>query len=173
MLKSCPQECVVQSGLVNLLCERAECASSFRGAAYARIKHPNLMNELSGKREKLLSDLQSDAFKYFVNEVNPDNGLVVDCTKEGWPSSIAAVGMALSSYPVGVERKLITRDEAVDRTLRKLRFFANSEQSTNADATGYKGFYYHFLDMQTGKRARDSEISTIDSTVLIAGMLAA
>src|SRR3989442_2278429 len=108
------------------------------------------MNELSNERQKLLSDLQRDSFKYFVNEVNPDNGLVVDCTKEGWPSSIAAVGMALSSYPVGVERNLISRDEAVDRTLRKLRFFANSEQGAEPNATGYKGFYYHFLDMQTG-----------------------
>jgi len=131
------------------------------------------MDPLTAQQEKLLSDLQSDAFKYFIHEVNPDNGLVVDCTKEAWPSSIAAVGMALSSYPVGVERNLISRDEAVDRTLRKLRFFANSEQSTNADATGYKGFYYHFLDMQTGKRAWECEISTIDSTFLIAGMLAA
>src|SRR5881398_2501741 len=102
----------------------------------------------SDEREKLLSSLQSDAFNYFVNEVNPDNGLVVDSTKEGWPSSIAAIGMALSAYPVGVEREFITREEAVDRTLRKLRFFAASEQSENPNATGYKGFYYHFLDMK-------------------------
>src|SRR3979411_1712751 len=94
------------------------------------------MNELSVKREKLLSDLQSDAFKYFVNEVNPDNGLVVDCTKEGWPSSIAAVGMALSSYPVGVEHNLITREEAIERTLTTLRFFAASEQRTDPDRPG-------------------------------------
>ena len=131
------------------------------------------MPELTSDQEKLLSDLQSDAFKYFVHEVNPDNGLVVDCTKEGWPSSIAAVGMALSCYPVGVERQWISRDEAIERTLRKLHFFANSEQSTKADATGYKGFYYHFLDMKTGKRAWECEISTIDSTFLFAGMLVA
>src|SRR5712692_4411231 len=86
------------------------------------------MNQPTRGREKLLSDLQSDAFKYFVNEVNLDNGLVVDCTKEGWPSSIAAVGMALSSYPVGVERNLITREEAIERTLQTLRFFAASEE---------------------------------------------
>ena len=131
------------------------------------------MPELTSDQEKLLSDLQSDAFKYFVHEVNPDNGLVVDCTKEGWPSSIAAVGMALSCYPVGVERQWISRDEAIERTLRKLHFFANSEQNTKADATGYKGFYYHFLDMKTGKRAWECEISTIDSTFLFAGMLVA
>src|SRR5438552_17002547 len=101
----------------------------------------------SDEREKLLSSLQSDAFNYFVNEVNPDNGQVVDSTKEGWPSSIAAVGMALSAYPVGVEHNFISREDAIERTLKKLRFFANSEQSTSPNATGYKGFYYHFLDM--------------------------
>src|SRR6266404_1668323 len=131
------------------------------------------MNKLSSQQQKLLWDIQSDAFKYFVHEVNPDNGLVVDCTKDGWPSSIAAVGMALSAYPVGVERGFITREEAIDRTLRKLRFFAGSEQSTSPDATGYKGFYYHFLDMQTGRRAWQCELSTIDSTFLFAGMLVA
>src|SRR5438874_3607081 len=116
------------------------------------------MYELSNEQEKLLSDLQSDAFKYFIHEVNSENGLVVDCTKEGWPSSIAATGMALSAYPVGVEHNFITRAEAVERTLRKLRFFAGSEQSTNAYATGHKGFYYHFLDMQTGRRAWQCEL---------------
>src|SRR5438876_10105460 len=131
------------------------------------------MHELSNQHDKLLSDIQTDAFSYFMHEVNPSNGLVADCTKEGWPSSIAAVGMALSVYPVGVERNFITRDEAIERTLRKLRFFAASEQSTSPDATGYKGFYYHFLDMQTGRRAWQCELSTIDTTVLFAGMLVA
>ena len=131
------------------------------------------MRTLSSQQEKLLSELQSDAFKYFVHEVNLDNGLVADCTKGGWPSSIAAVGMALSAYPVGVERGLITREQAIARTLTKLRFFAESEQSTSPGATGYKGFYYHFLDMKTGRRAWECELSTIDSTFLFAGMLAA
>ena len=131
------------------------------------------MNELSRQQEKLLSDLQSDAFQYFIHEVNPDNGLVVDSTKGGWPSSIAAVGMALSVYPVGVEHGFITRAEAIERTLKTLRFFTNSEQSTSPNATGYKGFYYHFLDMKSGRRAWRCELSTIDSTFLFAGMLAA
>jgi hypothetical protein len=131
------------------------------------------MHEFSSQQEKLLSDIQTDAFKYFVHEVNPSNGLVADCTKDRWPSSIAAVGMALSAYPVGVEHGFIPREEAIERTLKKLRFFAGSEQSERPDATGYKGFYYHFLDMQTGRRAWECEVSTIDSTFLFAGMLAA
>src|SRR5215831_3328437 len=122
---------------------------------------------------QLLSRLQSDAFKYFIHEVNSDTGLVKDSTKAGWPSSIAAVGMALSAYPVGVEHGFIKRDEAIALTLRKLQFFARSEQSQRPTATGYKGFYYHFLDMESGKRAWQCELSTVDSAFLFAGMLLA
>src|SRR3989442_15809842 len=128
-------------------------------AVLPQLQSASFMYELTKKQEKLLSDLQRDAFKYFVHEVNRDNGLVVDCTKGGWPSSIAAVGMALSAYPVGVEQGFIARDEAIERTLRKLRFLAGSEQSKSPNATGYKGFYYHFLDMQTGRRAWECELS--------------
>src|SRR6266516_2368816 len=125
------------------------------------------------KRRKLLDGLQADAFKYFLHEVNPANGLVVDCTKENFPSSIAATGLALSAYPLGVEHGFLSRRKAVERTLTTLGFFANSEQSKSPEATGYKGFYYHFLDMQTGRRAWACELSTIDSAFLFGGMLAA
>jgi hypothetical protein len=120
-----------------------------------------------------LARLQRNAFRYFWTEVNPTNGLVVDSTKEGWPASIAAIGMALAIYPIGVQRGFITRKEAVARTLTTLRFFWQSPQGTAADATGYRGFYYHFLDMQTGKRAWNCELSTVDTTFLLAGALTA
>lgn len=131
------------------------------------------MFKLTEERRKHLDALQADAFKYFVHEMNPVNGLIVDCTKKDFPASIAAVGLALSCYPTGVKYGWLTRAEAIKRTLTTLRFFAKSEQSKNADATGYKGFYYHFLDMRTGRRAWQSELSTVDSGFLIAGMLAA
>ncbi len=121
----------------------------------------------------LLARLQRKTFQYFWTEVNPANGLVVDSTKEGWPSSIAAVGMALAIYPIGVQRDFITRKEAVGRTLTTLRFFWQSPQGTATDATGYRGFYYHFLDMKTGKRVWNCELSTVDTTFLLAGALTA
>lgn len=120
-----------------------------------------------------LEALQRLTFDYFLKETNPRNGLVPDSTREGAPSSITATGFALASYPVGVERKFLTRNDAVKRTLTTLRFFWASPHGPEADATGYKGFYYHFLDMKTGRRAWDSELSTIDSTFLIAGALTA
>ena len=118
-----------------------------------------------------LTALQREAFAYFVHEVNPVNGLVADTAREGAPASISAVGLALAAYPVGVERGFIAREEAVERTLATLRFFWNSPQGTQPDATGYQGFYYHLLDRKTGKRAGKCELSTIDSALLLAGML--
>jgi len=119
----------------------------------------------------LLSSLQKDSFNYFLHEVNEKNGLIRDKTKDGWPASIAAVGMALTVYPIGVERGFMSRAHAVKRTLATLRFCANSEQSTAYTATGYKGFYYHFLDMESGTRVWNCELSSIDSALLIAGVL--
>jgi len=130
---------------------------------------------MSGASEKSegLAELQRDTLGYFIHEANPGNGLVPDNTRYGAPSSIAAVGFALSSYPVGVERGILRREEAVARTLSTLRFFRKSPQGKKPDATGYKGFYYHFLDMKTGRRARLCELSTIDSAILLAGALVA
>ncbi|WP_246678030.1 MULTISPECIES: glucoamylase family protein [unclassified Mesorhizobium] len=123
--------------------------------------------------DDLLATLQSRTFDYFLYEANEANGLVADRTRKGSPASIAAVGLALTSYPVGVVRGFMTRKQACARTLTTLRFFHNSTQSTEPDATGYKGFYYHFLDMQTGRRAWQCELSTIDTALLIAGILTA
>jgi hypothetical protein len=121
----------------------------------------------------LLDQLQRGTFNYFQQEANEGNGLVADCTKDQSIASIAAVGLALTVYPVAVERGFLPRAMAVARTLATLRFFWHSAQSTAPDATGYKGFYYHFLDMQTGRRVRQVELSTIDTAILLAGVLAA
>jgi hypothetical protein len=122
---------------------------------------------------KILEELQRKTFNYFLHETNLQNGLVIDKTQPGTPASIAAVGLALSSYPVAVERHFIRRADAVRRILATLRFFHKSVQSAAPDATGYKGFYYHFLDMKSGRRAWKCELSTIDTAFLLAGMLLA
>jgi len=120
-----------------------------------------------------LERLQRDTFGYFLEETNPRNGLVPDNTRGGAPSSITAVGLGLAAATVAVERNLLTRVEARDRVLTTLRFLWGSPQGEAPEATGYRGFFYHFLDMRTGRRARKSELSTIDTTFLIAGALAA
>jgi hypothetical protein len=119
-----------------------------------------------------LRALQETTLHYYLKEVSQANGLIGDSTQPGAPASIAAVGMALASAPAAVERQLRDRQTLAGWTLRTLRFFAGSRQGSEPDATGYKGFYYHFLDMQTGRRAWNCELSTIDSAFLFAGMLA-
>ena len=120
-----------------------------------------------------LAKLERDTFRYFADEINLENGLVRDKTSSGSPASIAVVGFALTAYPIAVERKYLTRREAVKRTLTTLRFFHDAPHGKEPDATGYKGFYYHFLDMKTGRRVWKCELSTIDTTYLIAGALTA
>ena len=123
--------------------------------------------------DDLLDRLQSAAFGYFLRETNLANGLVADSTRAGSPASIAVVGFALSVYPVAVERGWMPREQAVERVLLTLRFFWSSPQGEAVGLTGYMGFYYHFLDQHTGLRTWQSELSLIDTSLLLAGALTA
>lgn len=129
-----------------------------------RVLEPSLTDES-------LAELERDTFNYFAAEMNLENGLIPDSTKQGAPCSIAVVGFALTAYPIAVERGYMTRKEAIKRCLLNLRFFHDGIQGTSPDAVGHKGFYYHFLDMRTGRRVWKSEVSTIDTTYLLAGAL--
>ncbi|HEU4888676.1 MAG TPA: glucoamylase family protein [Thermoanaerobaculia bacterium] len=120
----------------------------------------------------LLEDVQKRTFLFFWETTNPANGLVPD----RWPtpsfSSIAAVGFGLTAYGVGVERGWVTREAAAQRVLTTLQFFLNSKQGeARSGVTGYRGFYYHFVDMKSGERFKEVELSTIDTTLLLAGTL--
>ena len=131
------------------------------------VSHPQ------GTDSEMLDRLRSETFDYFRHEANPANGLIPDKTQPGSPSSIAAIGMGLSVYVVAVERNLLSRAEAVNRTLTILRFFHSSHQGPEPHATGYKGFYYQFIDMKNGCRAWQCELSTIDTAIFMAGVLTA
>jgi len=121
----------------------------------------------------LIDGCQRAAFGYFLENVNEVNGLVSDTSRGGSPASIAVVGFALSCYPIGIERGWISREHAAELTLAALRFFRDSPQNKEEDSTGYKGFYYHFLDMQSGRRVWQSELSMVDTSLLMAGILVA
>ncbi len=123
--------------------------------------------------EALLDRLQRGAFGYFTAYANAANGLIADTSRADSPCSIAVVGFALSCYPIAVERGWMSRAAALARTLETLRFFWRSKQDNQPNATGFKGFYYHFLDMQSGGRVWQCELSLIDTTLLIAGVLTA
>src|SRR5436853_5676060 len=119
-----------------------------------------------------LDTLEERTFHYFWDLTNTTNGLTPDRSPTPSFSSIAAVGFALTAYPIGAERGYITRAQAAARTLTTLQFFWTATQDSSASgATGYHGFFYHFLDMSTGKRYQTVELSTIDTALLLAGVL--
>ena len=132
---------------------------------------PNLNPQAT--ESELLANLRHAIVDYYRKVSNPQNGLIADRNEPGSPSSIAAVGMGLSVYIVAVERGILSRTDAVERTLALLRFLHSSHQGPEPNATGYKGFYYHFLDMQTGRRAIECELSTVDTAIMMAGILTA
>src|SRR6516225_5450718 len=101
-----------------------------------------------------------------------DHGLVRDKTDLNAPSSIAAVGLALASIPVIVERGVVIRKFAAKIARRRLRHLLDLPQGPQADAAGHKGFFYHFLDIESGRRVWNCELSTLDSAFLFAGVLA-
>jgi hypothetical protein len=121
--------------------------------------------------EAFLDLVQRTAFDYFWYEANSENGLIKDRSGDPSLSSIAAVGFGLSALTVGIDRGWISREAGRARVLTTLAFLRNSPQGPEPDATGYKGFYYHFVDMHTGRRVRGSELSTIDTALLLAGVL--
>jgi len=144
--------------------------SQRNGPAFHDAPEPRTSATTYGDKE--LQTLQRNTFRYFWQETNPENGLIPDNTAAaGIPASIAGVGLALAGYPVAVERSFVTRAQAVERTLATLRFLWNAPQGPMPDAAGHRGFFYHFLDVTTGRRAWRCELSTIDTTVLVAGAL--
>src|SRR5690348_15728072 len=144
------------------------------GSAARSGRRGSAMTAIAGWPDgKLLESLARAAFEYFPLNSDPRNGLVADTSRENSPCSIAVVGFAFAAWSVAAERGWVERPEAVRRILAALRFFRDSDQSGSTLATGFKGFYYHFLDMQTGVRAWRSELSMVDTALLIAGALTA
>ncbi|HOY27067.1 MAG TPA: hypothetical protein PKU79_10930, partial [Mesotoga sp.] len=103
------------------------------------------------------------SFLYFWEQANtldnsPGYGLVRD-RFPGNPSiaSIAAVGFGLTAIPIGVEEGWIGYEDGFERASRTLETFLKLEN--------FHGFFYHFLDFNTGERAWGCEISTIDTAI--------
>ena len=134
--------------------------------------------ELSGAQQQFLERLQHDTFAFFWDTSASAHGLTPDRFPALAPgldiSSVAAVGFALTSYPIAVEKGWITRDQAARRTLSTLRFLWRAPQGPEpTGVTGYQGFFYHFLDARTGYRSAGSELSTIDTALFLQGALGA
>ncbi len=121
----------------------------------------------------LFSDIERRTFQFFWDTTNEVNGLSPDRFPSRPFASIASVGFALTAYPIGIENGWVSRNQAIDRTLTTLKFFRDAPMGPQKTGrAGYKGFYYHFLDMQQGNRY-DSwvELSSVDTALLMMGVL--
>ena len=152
----------VAAGVVAAMASPALAQTGQRAAARPRIS----------RLDPAIDQLQRRTFDWFVKVTDRKTGL----TPDRWPTpsfaSVAAVGFALGCWPVGVERGWMTRAEARERTLITLRFFAALPQGPDARGMGgHKGFFYHFLDMENGHRFGTTELSTVDTALLLGGML--
>lgn len=123
--------------------------------------------------DPFLDTVQQRTIRWFLDVTPKENGLTPDRWPTDWsPASIAAIGFSLTTYPVAVERRMITRKEAVERTLNTLRYFWSLPQNSDKTKTaGYRGLFYHFLKMKDGLREWNCELSTIDTGLLMSGVL--
>jgi hypothetical protein len=141
----------------------AELDATLHGPLDLRESHDALREAEEEQAEPFLVDLEQRTFRFFWETANPKNGLIPDRYPTPSFASIAAVGFGLTAYPIGVERDYISRVEAQRRVIATLRYFAA--------ASNEHGFFYHFIDMHNGARANDSEVSTVDTALLLAGIL--
>ena len=127
---------------------------------------------LSG--QAFLDTVERRSFDFFWKVSDSTTGLTPDRALSPTFSSVAAIGFALTAYPIGASRGYITRGAAARRVLTTLKYLWLAPQGPADTGTiGYKGFFYHFLDMNTGKRVHFSEVSPIDTTILLCGVLMA
>lgn len=142
------------------------------GAFAASILTEGSISPAIAARADLVDDVAARIFRYFWETANPANGLAPDRFPSQSPASVAAIGFALTALPIGIERAFITRAEARQRTLMTLRFLHGAPHGeTIRGMSGHNGFFYHYLDMNTGARAGDAELSTIDTALLLMGIL--
>src|SRR6516165_1641943 len=120
-----------------------------------------IKSALAPEDGRLLDSIQQKSFLFFLNERHPSWGIIKDRTAKWAPASIAATGFGLPCFAIAAERKWLTREEAAKITLNSLNFFCDSVQTSATNATGYKGFYYHFLRMDSGTREWNFELSSV------------
>jgi hypothetical protein len=127
---------------------------------------PETSGVVSPEDIELLNKIEKDTLQYFIRMSDKNTGLTRDSSQQGSPASIAATGFSLAAFAIGQSRGWIEKEYAqkyIEKTLKTLIHKAAHKN----------GFFYHFLDMKTGKRVWDSEASSIDTALLLAGALLA
>jgi len=124
---------------------------------------------VSPEDDGLLEDLEHKCFQFFWEQANPETGLIRDRCNVNSPnqsplSSIASVGFGLTALCIGQKRGYVSHPDARNRVLNTLRFLSHK-------LPNHRGFYYHWANIDTGERVWDSEVSSIDTAILLCGIL--
>jgi hypothetical protein len=163
--------CPIFAGV--LLCLVSGGAWALEGSA-APVGSTSQPFQVTPQQGAFLDQLERDTFAFFWETTPSGTGLTPDRAPGTDVSSVAAVGFALTAYLIGAERGYVTRAAAAERTLVTLRTLWQAPQGPGArGAAGYRGLFYHFVDGRAGLRVDQSELSTIDTALLMAGVLAA
>ena len=143
-------------------------AAGFRAAHAQRAAKKSADPVVEG--ERLLDDIQRATFDFFWEQTDPATGLVRDrfnvraASDSRTAASIAATGFGLTAICIGAKRGYVSMEDARDRVISALQFLEGSMPT-------HRGFFYHWADLQTGERIWDSEISSIDTAILLCGVL--
>jgi hypothetical protein len=130
---------------------------------------PRALPNLSDGDHEFLEELEHATFLYFLEQANRETGIVRDRFNVRSPDksdlgSIAATGFGFTALCIGHQRGFVTYDEARDRVLAGLRFLW--EKMPN-----HRGFFYHWANVNSGERLWDSEVSSVDTAILLCGVL--
>src|SRR3954453_16827141 len=134
-------------------------------------KATNPAPTFSPEDDQLLDELERLSCCFFWEQASPLTGLVKDrcnarkaSTDNAIVASIAATGFGLSAICIGEKRGFISLNDARTRVLNSLRFLWKT-------LPHHRGFFYHFANVNTGERLGDSEISSVDTAILLCGIL--
>ena len=123
-------------------------------------------------KKEFMDDLKRRTFQFFWDRTDKKTFQVDDRYPTPHFTSIAATGFGLTAHLIGIENDYITREKGASRVLSTLRWLWSSEQGNAATGTtGFRGFYYHFLQYGNGERFKQVELSTVDTGLLMAGIL--
>lgn len=125
---------------------------------------------LSPEDDQFLNDVESASFLFFWEQGSPRTGMVKDrCSvnteRQGDAASIAATGFGLTALCIGAQRGFISTSAALERVFATLRFLWRK-------LPNHRGFFFHFANPETGERMFDSEVSSVDTAILLCGVLA-
>ena len=125
---------------------------------------------ISPEDDRFLNDLEKANFQYFWEQANPKTGLVKDrCNfhtdDNGVVGSIAATGFGLTALCIGEKCGFVSRSAAQERVMATL-------ETLWAKLPNHRGFFYHWTNINTGERVWDAEVSSVDTTILLCGVLA-